>query len=59
MTCEEPLDISDDSDDSDGSDGGIDLGLEEEPGSLLNYLWAARKCDVMRSLINAGASIRC
>ena len=35
--------ISGDSDDPDGSDGGIDLDLEEESGSLLNYLWARRE----------------
>ena len=48
---EELLDISDDSDDP---DGGIDLGLEEEPGSLLDYLRVRRE-NVMRCLISIGA----
>ena len=31
-------DISDDSDGPDGRDEGIDLGLDDEPGSLLDFL---------------------
>ena len=44
-TCEEPFDVSDISEGQGGSADGIDLGLDEEPRSLLNYLWARR--DVM------------
>ena len=46
-TCEEPFDISYDSVDIDDLDGGINLGLDDEPGSLLGYLWT-RQEDVRR-----------
>ena len=35
---DELFEVSDDSKEQDDSDGQIDLGLEEEPGSMLNYL---------------------
>ena len=37
-TWEEPFEVLDDPDDHDDSDSEINLGVKEEPGSLLNYL---------------------
>ena len=42
-TCEDPFNISDDSDGLDGLDDGIDLGLDDEPGFLLDYLQTRRE----------------
>ena len=39
-TYEEPFEVSDYSEGEGDSDGEIGLGLDEERGSLLNYLWA-------------------
>ena len=44
MLIEEPVENSDDSEfgDFEDSDESLDIGLEEEPGSLLDYLRARR-----------------